>query len=127
MKSLGYLNASKFNPNGSAYPDISALALNVGIFTSGQAEAVCGTSASAPIVAAHIVLLNNRRQQRVKGIVGCFNPLLHAHPEAMNGITMGKTGGCNDDDTLYFPATKRWDAGSSLGMPKFKTWQQVFA
>lgn len=125
VSSIGGLDAGKYNKHGRAFPDVSALGLNILIRQGGQDATVGGTSAAAPITAAHIALLNNYRQQNGKSRVGWFNPKLYANPSALTDITSGKTGGCFEDDTLYFPARKGWDPASGLGTPLFKAWQSL--
>jgi kumamolisin len=65
-----------------------------------------GTSAVAPLWAGLIALINAQRGSPV----GYLNPLLYAHPQALNDITQGNNGG--------FDAAKGWDACTGLGSPK---------
>lgn len=125
VNSIGSLDSGKYNKNGRAFPDLAALGLNIQIHYQGQDTTVGGTSAAAPIVASHIALLNNYRQQNGKGRVGWFQPKLYGNPSALSDITSGKTGGCFEDNTLYFPAKKGWDPASGLGTPLFKAWQNL--
>jgi tripeptidyl-peptidase-1 len=82
--------ASYFNASGRAYPDISAIGSNV--FMIDMAEAIvteAGTSASAPLMAAIISLLNDARMQAGKSSLGFVNrwfyQLLETAPDAFNG------------------------------------------
>jgi len=65
-----------------------------------------GTSAVAPLWAGLIALINAERGAPV----GYINPLIYAHPTALNDITQGNNGGFN--------AAKGWDACTGLGSPQ---------
>lgn len=121
VDSIGTLNQGKYNPKGRAFPDLAALGLNIRIIYETVATNIGGTSASAPIVAGHIALLNNYRTTHGKGRVGWFHPTLYAHQDTLNDLTTGKTAGCLSPE-YYFPAAKGWDPASGLGTPKFQAW-----
>lgn len=54
---------SLFNASGRGYPDLSATGSNVPIIFQGRLTMVGGTSASSPIVAGLIALLNGERRR----------------------------------------------------------------
>jgi hypothetical protein len=60
------------------YPDISVLAHNYVITIGGNFTAVSGTSASAPVFAAFISLVNSERLKNGQPSVGWINPALYA-------------------------------------------------
>lgn len=124
IKYLGYLDQGLYNASGRGYPDLSALGVSINTVVNGASSTVSGTSASAPIIAAHIALLNNYRQTHGKSRVGWFNPTIYAHQDAFTDLTTGRTGGCLSDLTEYFHATSGWDPASGLGTPKFDKWLQ---
>ena len=51
-----------------------------------------GTSASAPIFASVINLINERRIAAGKGPVGFLNPVLYRHPEAFTDVSILYSG-----------------------------------
>lgn len=126
VKSIGDLGKGKYNPGGRAYPDLVALGQNIPLIIRKEDEIVSGTSASAPIVAGHIALLNNHRQRHDKGKVGWFHPKLYANSSALTDLASGKTGGCFEDETTSLPCCPRMESCiSGLGYPNFKAWQAL--
>ncbi|GME49730.1 Peptidase S8/S53 subtilisin/kexin/sedolisin [Neofusicoccum parvum] len=117
--------AETYNNTGTsrAYPDISAMGLNVTTVYLNQTYGVGGTSASTPIVAAIVNLLNEERIQSGKGPIGFLNPVLYAHPEAFNDITVGSNPGCGKDG---FAAQPGWDPVTGLGTPNYQKLRQIF-
>ena len=95
-----------FNRSGRGYPDVSALGLNLATVYNKNIIGVGGTSASAPLFAGIITLLNEERLSKGKNPVGFLNPTLYKYPEMFNDITVGSNPGCG---TKGFPASKGWD------------------
>jgi tripeptidyl-peptidase-1 len=127
-----------YNQSGRGYPDVSAVGLNVLLYTDGQPKFVGGTSASAPIFASIITLINEKRLAAGKSTVGFINPTLYKNPHAFTDvsylllwcmlsltiqITTGSNPGCN---TNGFSAVKDWDPVTGLGTPKFAELLEVF-
>ncbi len=69
--------ASMFTRGGRGYPDVSALGHNYEIMINGKVFPVSGTSASSPVFAAFITLVNDERLARGKPPVGFLNPSLY--------------------------------------------------
>ena len=100
---------TKFNATGRAYPDVSLQGANVLIRLAGQNKPdVFGTSASAPMFASMIGLLNDQLLNAGKRPLGFLNPLLYSTDLAsvFNDITTGSNPGCG---TNGFPALQGWD------------------
>lgn len=97
---------STFNKTGRGFPDVSALGLNLTTVYLGKVYGVGGTSASAPIFASIITLINEARLSANKSTVGFINPTIYKHPEMFNDITVGSNPGCG---TKGFPTAKGWD------------------
>ncbi|KAK5118876.1 hypothetical protein LTR62_000086 [Meristemomyces frigidus] len=95
-----------FNHSGRAFPDVSAIGLKVATVYLNQTLGVGGTSASAPIFASIITLLNEERLGQGKKPIGFLNPIIYAHPEIFNDITVGSNPGCG---TAGFPTAPGWD------------------
>ena len=114
-----------YNQSGNArgFPDVAAIGLNVATVFNGTTYGVGGTSASAPIFAGIVTLLNEARIAAGKGPIGFLNPTLYAHPEAFNDVTIGNNPGCL---TGGFNATPGWDPVTGLGTPNFGKLKDVF-
>ena len=117
--------SSNYNNTGNsrAYPDVSALGLNLATVYLGQTIGVGGTSASAPIVASVVTLLNELRLEAGKGPIGFVNPIFYAHPEAFNDVTIGANPGCG---TGGFQTATGWDPVTGLGTPNFEKLKDIF-
>lgn len=118
-------NSSVYNNTGTsrAYPDISALGLKLATVWLGNAYGVGGTSASTPLVAGLITLLNEERIAAGKGPIGFLNPTLYAHPEMFNDITVGSNPGCGTDG---FKTAPGWDPVTGMGTPIYPKMKEVF-
>eukprot|EP00922_Rhytidocystis_sp_ex-Travisia-forbesii_P025050 GHVS01036767.1.p1 GENE.GHVS01036767.1~~GHVS01036767.1.p1 ORF type:complete len:1021 (-),score=160.91 GHVS01036767.1:392-3454(-) len=121
-----------FNPNGRAYPDMSAYANNFLVLMDGEFQLVHGTSASTPVVAAIVAHMNDIRLQRGEPPVGFLNPLLYYwaefYPHAFNDILVGdnKCGispykCCKEG----FYASRGWDPVSGIGTPRFDVFAEL--
>ncbi|PBP20067.1 subtilisin-like protein [Diplocarpon rosae] len=130
------------NFKGRGFPDISAHSLhpNYQIVNSGKLRGSGGTSASAPVVAAIIGLLNDARFRIGKGPLGFINPLLYSIAfTALNDITDGGSVGCNGVNAqtggripgggivpyASWNATEGWDPVTGLGTPDFHKLKQL--
>jgi tripeptidyl-peptidase-1 len=79
-KNLG----TNFNSGGRGYQDLSAAGFQYITIVGGSVQFVAGTSASAPVVAGMISLVNAARLARGYPTVGFVNPALYA-----NNFTIG--------------------------------------
>ncbi|KAK7728146.1 hypothetical protein SLS57_002616 [Botryosphaeria dothidea] len=118
-------DAKVYNNSGTsrAYPDVAAMGLNVTTIYLNQTLGVGGTSASTPIVASIVNLLNEERYRAGKGPIGFLNPVFYAHPEAFNDITIGGNPGCGTDG---FAAEPGWDPVTGLGTPDYQKLRKIF-
>ncbi|PRP79663.1 hypothetical protein PROFUN_10563 [Planoprotostelium fungivorum] len=118
---------SHFAVNGRAYPDVAALGHNYVIIDGGSQTVVSGTSASAPVFAAILTLVNDQRLLNGKTTLGFVNPALYKAPASLwtditsgrNNCAAGQEGSqvCCDEG---FTATTGWDPLTGLGSPKFE-------
>jgi tripeptidyl-peptidase-1 len=110
---------SYFNPQGRAYPDISAYAMGFLIYVDSIPMTVGGTSCSAPTTAGVISLLNDVRLNNGMSTLGFMNPLLYKlQGEGFFDITQGENYG----DNIFcdgFKAVNGWDPASGWGSPNF--------
>ena len=116
--------ADKFNANGRAFPDISLNGHAWVVVNGGSETSVDGTSASTPLFASMITLINQERLARGKGTVGFVNPVLYAHRnEYIKDVTSGNNPGCGTDG---FSAVPGWDPVTGLGTPDYQKLLNVF-
>ncbi|KAL1654284.1 hypothetical protein SLS61_003289 [Didymella pomorum] len=118
----GY-NESIFNSSGRAYPDVSALGLKLATVWLDKTYGIGGTSASAPIFASIINLLNEERLEKGKKPIGFLNQIIYKHPEMFNDVTVGGNPGCGTDG---FPASPGWDPVTGQGTPDYNKMRKVF-
>ncbi|KID87038.1 tripeptidyl-peptidase 1 precursor [Metarhizium guizhouense ARSEF 977] len=110
-----------FNSSGRAYPDVSALATNYPIVVNGSTVGVMGTSASAPVFASIIQLINSDRLLNGKKPLGFLNPWLYSSAApALTDITNGSNSGCGNINGKGFQAVQGWDPVTGLGTPNFE-------
>ncbi|RGP66721.1 subtilisin [Fusarium sporotrichioides] len=114
----------RFNGKGRGYPDVAARANSYRIALNEEWKLVAGTSASTPVFASIITLINSERMHAGKGSVGFINPALYGNPEVLNDIDTGKNGGCGVDPA--FRATRGWDAVTGLGSPDYERMRRLF-
>lgn len=112
-----------YNRSGRAYPDVSANALNMPVVVLNTTKPQSGTSASAPVFASIINLLNEERLEAGKGPIGFLNPIIYKYPEMFNDIVEGNNPGCG---TNGFPASPGWDPATGLGTPRYDKMREVF-
>jgi tripeptidyl-peptidase-1 len=115
---------SRFNNTGRGFPDVSARADSYLIALDRKWEFVSGTSASSPVFASIITLINSERMNSGKGPVGFINPVLYAKPDILNDVMIGSNEGCGINEA--FRATGGWDAVTGLGTPNYKRMRDLF-
>lgn len=109
-----------FNASGRAMPDISAIGSAFQIYQSGNLNQVLGTSASTPVVAAMVALVNDARLRAGKPSLGWINPLLYSDRvrNVLRDVTWGRSYGCyfpDDTSMLGWRAGKGYDCVTGLG------------
>jgi tripeptidyl-peptidase-1 len=75
-----------YNVSGRGYPDVAAVGQNILLYAGGEPGFVGGTSASAPIFASIIALINEQRIAAGKSTLGFLNPTLYKNPDAFNDV-----------------------------------------
>jgi tripeptidyl-peptidase-1 len=88
------------------YPDVAAVGDNIAVVNEGSSTFSGGTSASSPIFASVVNLINEQRLNAGKTSIGFINPALYANPDLLNDITSGSNPGCGTDG---FTAVAGWD------------------
>jgi tripeptidyl-peptidase-1 len=117
--------SNKFNNSQQrGYPEVSTVGDRILIIEQGSLSITAGTSASTPIFAGIVSLLNDYRIGSGKTALGFLNPLLYQmaadKPTAFNDVTEGDNRCSSGVCCQYgFAATAGWDAVSGLGTPHF--------
>ena len=82
-----------YNAAGRGYPDISVAGTNYLVVIGGYYYSISGTSASAPVVAGMISLVNAARLALNKPAIGWLNPTLYTYYKSQSyirDVTSGK-------------------------------------
>lgn len=118
-----------YKSSGRGYPDVSLLGAHFPVFINGNMFDISGTSGSAPLFAAMIVLINDARMELGKPPLGYLNQLLYlmsvSNPDVFYDVLEGNTEctmeGCCPG--VGFKAAKGWDAATGLGTINFKAFK----
>ena len=116
-----------FNASNRAYPDIALQGAYYNV--AGEGSMFCcfyGTSASAPVFAGMVSLVNYYRKLVGKPSLGFLNPALYASDGAFtNDITVGnnRIGQC----PLGFDTAPGWDPVTGFGSINFAKFKAYFA
>mmetsp|Transcript_10297 Transcript_10297/g.15463 ORF Transcript_10297/g.15463 Transcript_10297/m.15463 type:complete len:672 (-) Transcript_10297:785-2800(-) len=97
--------AAGFNPRGRAYPDLALIGVNYQVMVAGKLVGMYGTSASAPVFAAFITLLNTARRAAGQPAVGFINPSLYSAGRNRSGLFTDVTSGSNKCCSTGVPAS----------------------
>jgi len=117
VSGVGHEYSGLYNPNGRAYPDIAAQGQQIASIWNGQEKPIDGSSASTPIAAGVLTLVNDALIAAGKSPLGFLNPWLYSEGyKAFTDITSGTATGCN---TAGFAAKEGWDAVTGFGTPNF--------
>ncbi|KAJ6540146.1 family S53 protease-like protein [Mycena vulgaris] len=110
--------AGTFNKTGRGYPDVSLQGWNFEVISGGNINTVGGTSASTPVFASIIALINDQLLGAGKPTLGFLNPWIYANPEAFTDVTIGHNSGfvC-PASSVAFDAAVGWDPLTGLGTP----------
>eukprot|EP01096_Ripella_sp_DP13-Kostka_P006556 TRINITY_DN235_c0_g1_i1.p1 TRINITY_DN235_c0_g1~~TRINITY_DN235_c0_g1_i1.p1 ORF type:complete len:811 (-),score=412.50 TRINITY_DN235_c0_g1_i1:70-2334(-) len=122
-----------WNSSGQGYADIATVGWNQLVVWFGELFPIGGTSASGPVAAGLVALLNDVRLRHNKPPLGFINPLFYqlsaTHPEAFNDVTVGSN---NDGDIqppgspyptfcpYGFSCNPGWDPVTGLGSPNWQ-------
>lgn len=123
LSSIGGTYRGYFNPLGRGIPDVAAQGQGFAVVDKGRAAHVSGTSASAPVFAGVVALLNAARRSKGQKPLGFLNPWLYKHADALLDITEGYSAGCMGAGGLprgvRLNCTVGWDPVTGLGTPLF--------
>jgi tripeptidyl-peptidase I len=113
-----------FTSGGRGFPDIAALASAYLTVIDSQLLTVYGTSASTPMFASMIAMINNERLSASKRVLGFINPALYSHPEVLNDVETGQNQGCGANPA--FRTAQGWDPVTGLGSPDYERLKKMF-
>lgn len=106
-----------YNKKGRRYSDTSAQGLYFAYFWNSTEGVISGTSASCPLTAGIISLVNDALIASERPVLGFLSPWLYLKGHGgFTDITSGSKYGCVTND---FAATKGWDPVTGLGTPIF--------
>ncbi|OAR00475.1 hypothetical protein LLEC1_07658, partial [Akanthomyces lecanii] len=122
-----------YNPKGRGIPDVAALGRNYQLYYHGKVDSADGTSeksASTPVLAAMVAVLNGLRAEKGKAPLGFLNTWLYTVGRfGFTDITTGKSSGCPGTSYAGLPSPKvpgagwsadqGWDAATGWGTPVF--------
>ncbi len=86
-----------YNAAGRGYPDVATLGHNLLMQYSGNLTTVDGTSASGPVMAGLVSLINDVRLRAGKPSLGLLNPLMYQAAAERSQAFMDVTVGHNND------------------------------
>lgn len=132
-----------YNPNGRAYPDISFIGVRYEIYLSSKITYMYGTSASAPVFAGFISLVNTLRIENNLSPIGFINPTLYEvglnntlglgniFNATFNDVTKGNNKCCAGQTspvccTSGFSASPGWDPTTGWGSIDFTDFSSIF-
>lgn len=122
VRSIGPLLKGYYEPSNRAIPDISAVGTNLLVVAKGKPALLQGTSASTPIIASMLAMVNDARARAGRGPLGWVHKYLYSRRvrDVLSDITTGESMSCKwgIEKPGGWPAKAGWDAVTGLGTPK---------
>jgi len=113
----------RFDQGGRGFPDVALSGTSITMVTRQHVVMSGGTSASTPMFAAMVTLINDQRLQQGRPTVGHLNPVLYKNPKIFQDVKTGHNPGC---DSNGFNAEIGWDPVTGLGVPMYDKMVEVF-
>jgi len=119
-------NATTFNSNGRAYPDISLVGHSCPTYNLGMLEGVDGTSCSSPLMGGVVAVINHHQLAKGRNVVGYLNPLLYHIAENCKECFHDISGGnnwcteascCENPTQFGYQGIDGFDPVTGLGTP----------
>ncbi|KAI2470476.1 tripeptidyl-peptidase [Annulohypoxylon bovei var. microspora] len=124
LKSIGSTYSAYFNASNRGFPDVAAQGSRFAVIDKGRSSLLSGTSASSPVFAGVVALLNAARKSQGSPPLGFLNPWLYNNSAALTDITSGYGSGCTSNSAFRngarWNATAGWDPVTGLGTPNFE-------
>lgn len=113
--------------SGRGTPDVALLGEGYQVISNNTLLSVGGTSASAPVFAALVSLLNDARNRHAKPPMGYLNPWLYENPGMFTDITAGSNAINRYGFRVRygFNCSRGWDPVTGLGTPVFEKMLQA--
>lgn len=121
-----------FNSTGRGYPDVALAGHNYPIILNGQVGIGSGTSASTPLFASMVALVNNKRIADGRKPLGFLNPALYQNSNVFSDLTSGENNcaagpvGHEDCCPHGFTAQSGWDPVTGFGSANYKKFAATF-
>ncbi|KAK6853721.1 hypothetical protein PG995_010533 [Apiospora arundinis] len=120
IAAMGPAHAGFYNATGRAVPDLSTIGINYLIQWAGLQTSILGTSASTPVIAALVAIIDEARLKAGKPSLGWLNPALYtstAVRAALDDVVGGTSRQCVylGDVEYGYEATKGYDCVTGLG------------
>jgi len=122
--------ASGYNANGRGYPDVSMAGYNYEVVDGGKTLALSGTSASSPVFAGLVTLVNSQRIANGKSALGFLNTALYQNTDIFNLVGGGEnncTAGRVCCDEGFYANGNGWDPLTGLGSVDYVKFAKAFA
>ncbi|KAI1809559.1 tripeptidyl-peptidase [Poronia punctata] len=121
---IGDTYSAFFNSSNRGFPDVAAQGAAFAVVDKGRDALLSGTSASAPVFAGVVALLNAARKSQGEAPLGFLNPWLYSNADAFNDVADGYGSGCTGNSDFgrlgaKWNATSGWDPVTGLGTPDF--------
>jgi tripeptidyl-peptidase I len=118
-----------YNTAGRGYPDISMAGYNYEVVVGGNTYQVSGTSASSPVFASLVALVNAARLNAGKPALGFINQAIYQNAAAFaTDVTSGENN-CAASKvccTQGFYAAAGWDPLTGFGSANYQKFYDVF-
>ncbi|KAI5860577.1 tripeptidyl-peptidase [Durotheca rogersii] len=123
LASIGATYSAFFNASNRGFPDVAAQGSRFVVVDKGRTALLSGTSASSPVFAGVVALLNAARRSQSQPPLGFLNPWLYNNSAALTDVTEGYGSGCATNAAFgngaRWNATAGWDPVTGLGTPDF--------
>lgn len=136
----GLSAAPGFNPNGRAIPDVSLVGVKYEVVVDSRNQYLFGTSATAPVFAGFVSLINAQRASAGKASIGFLNYQLYQHGDnsstwskLFNDVSSGNNRCCKSNYcsqaiccSAGFESSVGWDPVTGWGSVRFPALAGVF-
>eukprot|EP01031_Cornospumella_fuschlensis_P023564 gene23564-28574_t len=135
---LSVLPTQGYNRQGRAYPDLAYIGVRYLVDIAQDLQVIYGTSASSPVMAAMVTLVNTQRMKAGLTSIGFINPTLYAAANAnmYKDVTSGHNkccaySGSNPGDNAVccasgFDTAVGWDPVTGLGVASYPSLCSMF-
>jgi len=120
LKNFNLVDTELFGFRGRGYPDLALLSSKYEVILAKELAYISGTSATVPVFASLITLLNSHRLANGRPKLGFLNPLLYYFNNiAFNDVIEGSNKCCSIRENVCckngFTAAPGWDPVTGLG------------